>query len=153
MKTKIISKLLLSLGVVFVLASAITQLRGDGSEKPSPGQFPVVSIHSTGDITRGKTGSFVLAMSQSAPTSIPYDPYVNFKVSGTPIPGVDYVALVSPAYIGPEGYGVILVKTLADRRGLFSRQEYSVVVTLEPGLGYTLGPSIAGMSAKITIKP
>jgi hypothetical protein len=92
-------------------------------------------------------------MSQSAPTSIPYDPYVNFKVSGTPIPGVDYVALVSPAYIGPEGYGVILVKTLADRRGLFSRQEYSVVVTLEPGLGYTLGPSIAGMSAKISIKP
>jgi hypothetical protein len=74
-------------------------------------------------------------------------------VSGTAIPGVDYVALVSPAYIGPEGYGVILVKTLADRRGLFSRQEYSVVVTLEPGLGYTLGPSIAGMSAKITIKP
>jgi hypothetical protein len=40
-----------------VLASAITQLRGDGSEKPSPGQFPVVSIHSTGDITRGKTSS------------------------------------------------------------------------------------------------
>jgi hypothetical protein len=153
MKTKIISKLLLSLGVVFVLASAITQLRGDGSEKPSPGQFPVVSIHSTGDVTRGKTGSFVLAMSQSAPTSIPYYPYVNFKVSGTAIPGVDYVALVSPAYVGPDGYGVILVKTLADRRGLFSRQEYSVVVTLEPGLGYTLGPSIAGMSAKITIKP
>jgi hypothetical protein len=153
MKTNIISKLLLSLGVVFVLSSAITQLRGDGSEKPSPGQFPVVSIHSTGDVSRGKTGSFVLAMSQSSPTSIPYDPYVNFKVSGTAIPGVDYVALVSPAYVGPDGYGVILVKTLANPRGSFSRQEYSVVVTLEPGLGYILGPSATATSAKITIKP
>jgi hypothetical protein len=153
MKMKIISKLLLSLGVVFVLSSAITQLRGDGSEKPSPGQFPVVSIHSTGDVSRGKTGSFVLAMSQSAPTSIPYYPYVNFKVSGTAIPGVDYVALVSPAYVGPDGYGVILVKTLANPRGSFSRQEYSVVVTLEPGLGYILGPSATATSAKITIKP
>jgi hypothetical protein len=40
MKTKIISKLLLSLGAAFVLASAITQLRGDGSEKPSPRAIP-----------------------------------------------------------------------------------------------------------------
>jgi hypothetical protein len=157
MKTKIISKITVSLGLVFVLASAITQLRGEDPEKPSPGQLPVVSIHSTGDVTRGKTGSFVLAMSQPAPTkAIPYYPYVTFKVSGTAIPGVDYVALVSPANVGPDGYGVILVKTLPDPRGSFSRQAYTVVVTLEPGLGYTLAPfgsTGGGTSAKITIKP
>ena len=148
----------LSLGLVFVLSSAITQLRGDGPEKPSPGQLPVVSIHSTGDVPRGKTGSFVLAMSQSATNkgNFPYYPYVNFSVSGTAIPGVDYVALVSPAYVGPDGYGVILVKTLPDPRGSFYRQAYTVVVTLEPGLGYTLarfGATGGGTSAKIAIKP
>ena len=34
MKTKIIGKVLLSLGLVFVLGSAITQVRGDSSAKP-----------------------------------------------------------------------------------------------------------------------
>lgn len=158
MKTKIISKVPLSLGLVIVFASAMTQLRGEDAEMPSPGQLPVVSIHSTGDVPRGKTGSFVLVMSQSALTksAFPYYPYVNFKVSGTAIPGVDYVALVSPAYVGPDGYGVILVKTLPDPRGSFYRQAYTVVVTLEPGLGYTLAPfgsTSGGTSAKITIKP
>jgi hypothetical protein len=158
MKTRIITKILLSLGLVFVLGSAITPLRGESPAIPSPGQLPVVSIHSTGDVTRGKTGSFVLDMSQSASNKayIPYFPYVNFKVSGTAIPGVDYVALVSPAYVGPDGFGVILVKTLPDPRGSFSRQAYSVVVTLEPGLGYTLGPPGAtggATSAEINIKP
>ena len=52
MKTKIISKILFTLGLVFVLGSAITQVRGQG----------VVTIHSTGDVTRGKTGSFVVRM-------------------------------------------------------------------------------------------
>jgi hypothetical protein len=154
MKPKMISKMPLSLGLVFVLASAIAQVRGESPAIP-PVQLPVVSIHSTGDVSRGKTGSFVLDMSQQAPNRgyFPYYPYVNFSVSGTAIPGVDYVALVSPAYIGPDGYGVILVKTLLDPRGSSYRQGYSVVVTLEPGLGYTLGPSVAAMSAKITIKP
>jgi hypothetical protein len=151
MNTKIIGKLVLSLGLVFVLGSAITQVRGDSPAIPSPGQLPVVSIHSTGDVTRRKTGSFVLDMSQSVSNKA-YFPYVNFKVSGTAIPGVDYVALVSPAYVGPEGFGVILVKTLPDPRGSFTRQTYSVVVTLEPGLGYTLDPSGA-TSAEINIKP
>ena len=77
-------------------------------------------------------------------------PYVNFSVSGTAIPGVDYVALVSPAYIGQPGYGVISVKTLPDPRASAIRQAYSVVVTLEPGLGYTIGePS----SAQMMIEP
>ena len=158
MNTKVISKLLLSLGLVFVLGSAITQVRGDSPAIPNPGQLPVVSIHSTGDVTRGKTGSFVLDMSQSASsekTYIPYFPYVNFKVSGTAIPGVDYVALVSPAYIGQSGFGVLLVKTLPDPRGPADRRAYSVVVTLEPGLGYTLASSTSGSTSSATmwIKP
>ena len=153
MKTKSMSKILLSLGLVLVLGSAITQVRGDSQViQPPPGQL-VVTIHSTGDVTRGKTGSFVVDMRQSTSsemTQSPYFPYVNFKVSGTAIPGVDYVALVSPTEVGPDGYGVILVKTLPDPRGPFNRQSYSVVVTLESGLGYALG---APSSAKMMIKP
>jgi hypothetical protein len=107
-------------------------------------QFPVITIHCTGDVTRGKTGSFVLNMNMFGGT------YVNFSVSGTAIPGVDYVPLVSPAYIGQSGYGVILVQSLPDRRASSFRQPYSVVVTLEPGPGYAVGePS----SALMMIKP
>jgi len=51
--------------------------------------------------------------------------------------------------VGPDGYGVILVKTLPDPRG-FSRQSYGVVVTLERGLGYALGQPT---TAKMIIKP
>jgi len=76
--------------------------------------------------------------------------YVNFSVSGTAIPGVDYVPLVSPAHIGQSGYGVILVQTLPDRRGSSSRQSYTVVVTLEPGAGYAVGEP---KSAQMMIKP
>jgi hypothetical protein len=46
-------------------------------------------------------------VTSSEKTYIPYYPYVNFSVSGTAIPGVDYIPLVSPAYVGPDGYGVI----------------------------------------------
>jgi hypothetical protein len=139
MKTKIISKMLLSLGLVFVLGSAITQVHG--------GELPVITIHSTGDVIRGKTGSFVLDMK---PPLMFGGTYVNFKVSGTAIPGVDYVPVVSPAYIGQSGYGTILVQTLPDPRGPFNHQAYSVVVTLEAGSGYALG---AASSAQMMIKP
>src|SRR5262245_66172939 len=125
MKTKIISKILLSLGFVFVLGSAITQLHG-GSAASSPystipqdEQPPVVTVHSTGDVIRGKTGSFVVDMN---PRVMFGGTYVNFSVSGTAIPGVDYLPLVSPAYIGQSGYGVILVQTLPDRRASSIRQ-------------------------------
>ena len=64
--------------------------------------MPVITINSTGDVSRGKTGSFVLDMK---PRLVFGAMFVNFKVSGTAIPGVDYVALVSPAYIGQSGYG------------------------------------------------
>ena len=45
MKTKIISKIVLSLGLVFVLGSAITQVHFEDEK------VPVVTINSTGDIT------------------------------------------------------------------------------------------------------
>ena len=141
----------LCLGLVFVLASAITQLRGDAAENPAPEQLPVVSIHSTGDVTRGKTGAFVLDMNQYASNGYhPHYYYVNFSVSGTAIPGVDYVALVSPKLIGASGYGTLLVKTLPDPRGSANRQSYSVVVTMAAGAGYAVGTP---GSATMWIKP
>jgi hypothetical protein len=170
MRTKIFSKVLLSLGLVFVLGSAITQVHGGGRPTPTPrpqptpfprptlavssadptsdqaDKLPVITVHSTGDVTRGKTGSFVLNMN---PIMFGGS-YVNFSVSGTAIPGVDYVALVSPAHIGQSGYGVMLVQTLPDPRAPSIRQSYSVVVTLEPGPGYAVGEP---KSAQIMIKP
>jgi hypothetical protein len=109
-------------------------------------QLPEISIHSTGNVVRGKTGSFVLVKNQLLLGAM----YVNFKVSGTAVAGVDYVALISPAYIGPSGYATILVKTLPDPRGLAAAHAYSVVVTLEAGPGYTVGES---SSAEIWIDP
>jgi hypothetical protein len=118
---------------------------------------PVITVHSTDNVTRGKTGSFVLvgALGKTAeenmkPALMFGGMYVNFKVSGTAIAGVDYVLLVSPAYIGRSGYGVIQVKTLPDPRGSAFREAYSVTVTLEPGAGYGVG---AARSATMWIKP
>jgi hypothetical protein len=153
MKTKPLSKILLILGLAFVLVSAIPQVRG-GNEassayvtSPQDGELPVVIIQSTGNVTRGKTGSFVLHM---VPGMLPGGGYVNFSVSGTAIAGVDYVPPISPVYIGPAGYGIILIQTLPDPRGLYIHQAYSVVVTLESGAGYALG---APSSAQMMIKP
>ena len=121
--------------------------------RPDAVESPVITIHSADNVTRGKTGSFVLAMNPaltSDGTYVSAGMYVNFSVSGTAGAGVDYVALISPAYLGRSGYGTILVKTLPDPRAGFIRQAYSVVVTLEPGLGYAVGvPS----SATMWIKP
>ena len=138
-KKKIISKILLSLGLVFVLGSAITQVHGEEDK------VPVITIHSTGDVARGKTGSFVLNMNPV----VFGGSYVNFSVKGTAISGVDYVPLVSPAHIGQSGYGVILVQTLPNRRAP-SLLSYSVVVALEPGPGYVVGEP---RSAQMMIKP
>ena len=149
MKTKIISKIVLSLGLVFMLGSAIKQVYGGSPESsayltsPQDVQLPVITIHSTGNVPRGKTGSFVLNMN---PQLLLGGTYVNFSVSGTAIPGVDYVPLVSPAYIGQSGYGTILVQTLPDPRASANRKAYSVVVTLDAGPGYAVGtPSSATM--------
>ena len=120
---------------------------GLASTSPEAVGFPVITIHSAGNILRGKTGSFVLDMKPALAFG---GTYVNFKVSGTAVAGVDYVALASPAYIGQSGKGVILIATLPDRRASFNRQAYSVVLTLEPGAGYALAEP---KSAVIWIKP
>jgi len=140
MKTRIISKILVSLSLVFALGSAITQVRAEDDK------VPLITIHSTGDVTRGKTGSFVVNMNPVMFGGA----YVKFSVSGTAIPGVDYVNLVEPAHIGQTGYGVILVQTLRDPRAASNRQAYSVVVTLEPGPGYVVGEP---KSAQMMIRP
>jgi len=117
---------------------------------------PLITVHSTDNVTRGKTGSFVLVRGlENTPEDMRFSlvssaTYVNFKVGGTAIAGVDYELLVSPAYIGRSGYGVIQVKALPDRRASSSRQAYSVIVTLEPGPGYRIG---AARSATMWIKP
>ena len=151
-KTKIITKILLSLGSVLVLTSAIPQVHG-GSEaasanltSPEDVTLPVVTIHSTGDVRRGKTGSFVLSMNPIIFGGC----YVNFSVSGSAVQGVDYVPFVSPAHIGQSGYGAILVQTLPDRRASIARKPCSVVVTLEPGPGYQVGEP---KSAQMMIEP
>src|SRR5262245_15110279 len=69
---------------------------------PQDEQMPVITIHSTGDVSRGRIGSFVLDMNPRLMFSAMF---VNFTVSGTAVAGVDYVQLVSPAYIGQSGYG------------------------------------------------
>src|SRR5438445_13888696 len=112
MRTKILSKLLLSLGLILVLGSTITQVHGDSRPTPTPRpqptpfprptpavssayptspdavQLPVVTIHGTGDVTGGKTGSFVLNM--TAPMK-PGVGYVNFAVSDSDIVEFDYI--------------------------------------------------------------
>ena len=113
---------------------------------PEGENLPAITIHSTGDVKRGKTGSLVLNMHPLMFGGM----YVNFSLSGSAVAGVDYVQPLSPAYIGQSGYGVILIQTLADPRGGSSRQAYDVVVTLERGAGYALGiPS----SSRMWIKP
>jgi hypothetical protein len=127
------------------------------STSPRDEQMPVITVHSTDNVTRGKTSSFVLvralgkmAEDDMKPALMFGGTYVNFKVSGTAIAGVDYVLLVSPAYIGQSAYGVIQVKALPDPRGSSFRQAQSVIVTLEPGAGYAIG---APSSATLWIKP
>lgn len=154
MKTTIISKIFLSLGLAFVLVSVIPQGMQGGTEAtsayailPEGGELPTVMIQSTGDVRRQKTGSFVLHM---VPAMIPGGGFVNYSLSGTAIPGVDYVVPFFPAYVGPSGYGVILIQTLPDPRDSFIRRSYSAIATLEPGAGYAIG---AFNSAQIMIKP
>ena len=138
-------------GIPTSAAAANQSATSANSTGPEAVELPVITIHSAGNILRGKTGSFVLDMK---PALMFGGMYVNFKVSGTAVAGVDYVALISPAYMGQSGYATILVKTLRDPRASSSGQSYSVVVTLEPGVGYALGNATGGASsATIWIKP
>jgi hypothetical protein len=131
--------------VLFVLAFALAPIAQ--AALPEGENLPVITVHSTDNVPRGKIGTFVLNMK---PALMLGGMYVKFSVGGTAIQGVDYVALVSPAYIGQSGYGVIQVQTLPDPRASSIRQAYSVVITLEPGAGYAVGhPG----SATMWIKP
>src|SRR6516162_895410 len=133
--------------VVQANAKASNEASSVDSTSVQDAQMPVITINSVDNVTRGRTGTFVLNMN---PVIILGGMYVNFSVSGTAIPGVDYVALVSPAYIGQSGYGIIQVQTLRDPRASSLRQAYSIEVTLEAGPGYAVGkPS----SATMWIKP
>ena len=137
-------------GPTYLFSTASSNANGENGDAQD---LPMITIHSTDNVIRGKTGSFVLDMRSAVDTKstlVSGGRYVNFKVSGTAIAGVDYVLLVSPAHIGQSGYGVIQVKTLRDPRGSSFRQAYSVVVTLEAGAGYAVG---ASRSATMWIKP
>ena len=117
------------------------------STSPEAVELPVVTIHSTDNVIRGKIGAFVLSVNRKSQLATSF---ISFSVGGTAIPGVDYTPLVPPAFVGQSGLGVILVKTLPDPRALAGRQAKSIVVTLQPGLGYVVGePS----SAQMFIKP
>ena len=89
-------------GPTYLFSTARGNANSDGENEGE--NLPLITIHCTDNITRGKTGSFVLEMK---PALMLGGTYVNFKVSGTAIAGVDYVLLVSPAYIGRSGYVVI----------------------------------------------
>jgi hypothetical protein len=138
-------------GPTYLFSTASSNRNNDGENDRE--NLPLITIHSTDNVTRGKTGSFVLAMQAAVDTMPAFSfggRYVNFKVSGTAIAGVDYVLLVSPIRIGQSGYGVIQVQTLPDPRASSFHQAYSVVITLESGAGYELG---AARSATMWIKP
>ena len=109
--------------------------------------LPVVTIHSTDNVVRGKTGTFVLQMK---PALMLGGTYVNFSLSGTAVNGVDYKLLASPAYISQSGYGTIQIETQADPRGSAFNRAYSVIVTLTSGAGYSIGKS---SQAIMWIKP
>ena len=125
---------------------------GDNSEARAfslSSSIPVATIYSTDNVTRGKTGTFVLNMKSSLMLG---GTYVFFSLSGTAVQGVDYKLVASPAYITQNGYGTINIETMQDPRGSSSNQAYSVIVTLDAGAGYTLG-SDASRSAIMWIKP
>jgi hypothetical protein len=148
MKNQNIIGIAMAAAFAFALASVTqaTPCPQGGCEQ----QLPEISIHGTGNVVRGKTGSFVLSINSANSTPMLGGMYVNFTVGGTAVPGVDYVALVSPTFIGQSGYGTILVKTLPNPRAAADCQAYSVVVKLEPGAGYFIGDPA---SATIWINP
>ncbi|MGC2626382.1 MAG: hypothetical protein WA269_06050 [Candidatus Udaeobacter sp.] len=146
MKNQNIVFIAIAFALAFALAPVI-EAEPTPQGGPDPVDLPVVTIHSTDNVTRGKIGAFVVSANPKIALATTF---VNFSVSGTAIPGVDYTPLVPPASIGQAGLGVILVKTLPDPRASVGRQAQSIVVTLNPGLGYAVGKP---NSAQMFIKP
>ena len=123
---------------------------GENSEAKGGGSspnLPLITVHATDNVTRGKTGKFVLNMKS---TRMLGGTYVFFSLSGTAAQGADYKLVASPVYISQSGYGTIQIETLPDLRGSSSNQAYSVIVTLNAGAGYAVGKS---NSAIMWIKP
>ena len=100
--------------------------------------LPVINVYSTDNVTRGKTGTFVLNMKSSLMLG---GTWVFFSLSGTAVQGADYKLVATPVYISQSGYGTIQIETFQDPRGSASNQAYSVIVTLNAGAGYALGKS------------
>jgi hypothetical protein len=114
---------------------------------PEDVQLPVITIHSTGDVTRGKD-RFIRP--EDGSRHVRWNVCKLLFLTAQLSQELITYRLSPPAYVGPSGFGVIMVQTLPDLRASSIRQSYSVVVTLEPGPGYTVGqPS----SARIMIKP
>ena len=109
--------------------------------------LPVINVYSTDNVTRGKTGTFVLNMKSSLMLG---GTWVFFSLSGTAVQGADYKLVASPVYISQSGYGTIQIETMQDPRGSASNQAYSVIVTLNAGAGYAIGKS---SQAIMWIKP
>ena len=112
-----------------------SEAKGGALASPS---LPVITVHATDNVIRGKTGTFVLHMKS---TQMLGGTYVNFSLSGTAVQGADYKLVASPVYISQSGYGTIQIETLPDLRGSSSNQAYSVIVTLNAGAGYAVGKS------------
>src|SRR5215475_13355875 len=102
--------------MLFVVALAIAPILQAETSPEENG--PTATIHSAGNIARGQTGAFVLNLRSTGliPPASLGGMYVKFSVGGTAIPGVDYVALVSPVRVGESGYAVLLIKALRDPR-------------------------------------
>ena len=129
-----------------VNAAAGENSEAKGGAVASP-NLPVITVYATDNVTRGKTGTFVLKMKSTLKLG---GTYVFFSLSGTAAQGADYKLVASPVYISQSGYGTIQIETLPDLRGSSSNQAYSVIVTLDAGAGYAIGKS---NSAIMWIKP
>jgi hypothetical protein len=118
---------------------------GENSDASGAGladrNLPMISVYSTDNVIRGKTGTFVLRMKSTLSALKLAGMYVNFSLSGTAQNGVDYKLVTSPAYISRSGYGVIQIEALANPRASAFNQAYSVIVTLNAGAGYAIGKS------------
>src|SRR5438874_2650966 len=140
--------------LAFALAPVIQAARpGGGPDPTSAGathqpsvegeQLPVITINSAGNVLRGKTGSFILEMKPALAFG---GMYVNFKISGTAVAGVDYVAFLSPAYIGHSGYAVISSATSLETSAGSSRPAAGVLRRWQRNWGFVLPCFTAGRS-------
>ena len=92
MKNQNIVFIAIAFALAFALAP-VTKAEPSPQGGPDPVDLPVVTIHSTDNVTRGKIGAFVLSANPqsqtfASPRILLATTFVNFSVSGTAIPGV-----------------------------------------------------------------